>query len=189
MVRSGADLVEFSNAQVNDGLNYIFSEACFRHADNFGDSSVWLDLKLAAIRAIKHLYEDCFEPRCDSRLGHPGEGSENPLNYMAYMLWDVTPIPKLNRQVPDAIGACVEVMEFALHSSNDACIEGAVHGLGHLRPICWSWPNRSLIGFLPRRWISTRSHKTARCPVCVRSAGNSGTMRAKPVMVTGGYRM
>ena len=27
-------------------------------------------------------------------------------------------------------------MEFALHSSNDACIEGAVHGLGHQLPHC-----------------------------------------------------
>jgi len=136
MVRSGADLVEFTNAQVDDGLSYIFSEACSRHSDNFGDGTVCLDLKVAAIRAMKHLYKDCFEPRCDSRLGHIGEHSENPLNYMAYMLWDVTPIPYVNRQVPDALAACVEVLEFALHSSNDACIEGAVHGLGHLLTIC-----------------------------------------------------
>ncbi len=107
MVRSGADLVEFSNAQVDDGLSYIFSEACSRHSDNFGDGTVCLDLKVAAIRAMKHLYKDCFEPRCDSCLGHLGEGTENPLNYIAYMLWDVTSIFSLNRQIPDALAACM----------------------------------------------------------------------------------
>jgi len=50
------------------------------------------------------------------------------------MLWSVTPIPYVIRQVPDAIAACLKVMDFALLSTNGACIQGALHGLGHQLP-------------------------------------------------------
>jgi hypothetical protein len=133
MARSGTDLIGFSNLQVHSGLNYIF-QPYSGLIQNFTRSDVSLELKIAAIGAMKRLYKDCFEARCDSCLGHLNEG--RGLNVTAYMLWDDTPIGSWARDLPAANAAVMEVLEFALRSPNDACVESALHGLGHSRSNC-----------------------------------------------------
>lgn len=131
MAHAGIDLAGFTNAQVYHGLNYIFSSPCSDHLYIFRHESVPLDLKIAAIRAMKHLYKNCFEQRCDSRLSHLDEGRTNRLNGIAYMLWESPSFLYSNRHLKDVAAAAVEVLEYALYSQNDACIESALHGLGH----------------------------------------------------------
>lgn len=149
LTRCGTDLAGFSNAQVKHGLNYFFNGPCSDYVYAFGETDVPLEKKVAAIRAMKHLYKDCLEARCDTGLGHLDESSNNPLNFIAYMLWDVTPIFRQNRQHEVVTAAIVDVLDFALRSRNDACIEGALHGLGHERRQC------SLIDPIIDKFIAT----------------------------------
>jgi len=128
--RSGIDLRGFNNTQVYHGLNYIFNGACSDLANSFASDEAPVELKVAALRAMKHLYKDCFKARCGPFLGHLSEGSENRLNMFVYMLWDTTPIHYVNRNVGPVNNAIMDVLEFALGLHNDACIESALHGLG-----------------------------------------------------------
>lgn len=129
MARSGADLADFSDAQVYYGLNFMTNEI-HGQAHCFGDAAVSVDRRVEAVRAFAHLYKNCFEPRCLPRLGHLSEGGENRLNMLAYMLWDTSPIRSLNDHLPPVITAIMDVWDFVLASPNEACIEGALHGLG-----------------------------------------------------------
>ena len=64
-------------------------------------------------------------------LGHTSERWGNPLNYIAYMLWDVSPLIYHARDDNRLFSAITDVLEDALNLSNAACIESALHGLGH----------------------------------------------------------
>ena len=132
MDRCGIDLLQFDDAQVNQGLWYIFFNACSDYMFQLKSVSVPREDKARAIVAIKHLYSDCFEKRCTPTLSHLGEPG-SPLNSICYMLWDLTPLNYwegcddkefLYEQV-------IAVYAFALKSPNIACVESALHGLGH----------------------------------------------------------
>jgi hypothetical protein len=135
MRRSGTDLLVYSDAQVNQGLFYIFNPANSNTIFAILDETVPLEQKIAAIRSIKLLYKDCFTPRCAPVLGHLDEPGTNPLNAICYMLWDVTPLTYWEgwNQKDQAYAAVLDVLKFALTSTNRACVESALHGLGHLR--------------------------------------------------------
>lgn len=134
MLKCGVDLLPFDNAQIDLGLNYIFDNSCSNYSFQLRDSNLPIRDKARAIVAIKHLYSDCFEKRCAPVLSHLDEPGGTSLNYICYMLWDVTPLSYW--------GGCpnkeffyqqvLDVLEFALKSSNIACVESALHGLGHI---------------------------------------------------------
>ena len=131
MAQSGTDLLAFDNSQVYHGLNFIFSTACSDYFHSFARLDAPIALKVSAVLAIKRLYKDCFEPRCAPVLAHTSERGGNPLNSIAYMLWDVAPIIYHARDDDRLFLAIAEVLKDALNSSNAACIESALHGLGH----------------------------------------------------------
>ncbi|MBI5005853.1 MAG: hypothetical protein HZB95_01885 [Nitrosomonadales bacterium] len=132
----GRDLAGYSEEQVYHGLNYIFSNACSNTVFALMDDIVPVALRLRAIAAIKLLYRDCFAPRCAPVLGCLDEPGGNRLNSICYMLWDMSPLGhwegRPNKEV--FYSAVVGVMEEALASSNPACVESALHGLGHAQP-------------------------------------------------------
>lgn len=128
MRRSGADLEQFSDRQVNEGLHFIFNNACGDIVFKLIDEKVPDAVRLDAIDSLRWLYSDCLEKRCAPVLGHLDEPGATPLNSICYMLWDITPLHY--KKSPEPILA---VMEAALTGRNDACIEGALHGLGHSR--------------------------------------------------------
>jgi hypothetical protein len=134
MLRSGTDLLAYSNGQVNQGLHYIFNNACSNTVFAILDETVPFEQKVAAIRSIKLLYKDCFTPRCAPVLGHLDETGANPLNAICYMLWDVTPLTywEKRERKDEAYAAILDVLKFALRSTNPACVESALHGLGHM---------------------------------------------------------
>jgi hypothetical protein len=92
--------------------------------------------KASAIRAISYLYRDCFERRCDPVIGHLSETGKYRLNGICYMLWDVTPINNpFELKKPEAmqrLEAVYDVLEDAMELRNIACLESALHGLGHM---------------------------------------------------------
>ena len=135
MENCGVDLAKYSNTQVAHGLKYIFSCSCSDIVFALMDDSVAISLRLRAIASLKSLYRDCFTPRCDPALGHLSDPCENPLNYPCHMLWDFSPLSywesRSNKYT--FYGAVVDVLEDALLSPNPACVESALHGLGHIQ--------------------------------------------------------
>jgi len=132
LVNSGSELLRFSDKQVNNGLYLMFSSSQ-GIVFVLKEPSVPAQDRTAAIRAIKILYTDCFEKRARPVLSHLNEPRASPINSICYMLWDVTSINTWgNKGDCEYFDLCLEVLEFALHLENPACIESALHGLGHM---------------------------------------------------------
>jgi hypothetical protein len=129
-------LRRFDNAQVGQGLNMIVCNCCSNHAYSIvGGRAPW-PARQRAIRSIYDVYAKCFARRCAEGLGHLDEAcAQNPLNTICYMWWDVFPAwgdpddPSESEERDEYIG----VMERCLSLNHDACLEGALHGLGHWR--------------------------------------------------------
>ena len=119
----GADLAQYTDAQIADGLSYIF----FNHASNVIYTIVQKgaseESRIQAAQNIKFLYRDCFAKRCTPQLSHIAGKIISPLNYFCYALWEESPIGRWK----DAV---IDVMEFALYLPNIACAESALRGLG-----------------------------------------------------------
>jgi hypothetical protein len=150
-----SDLAAFSDAQVDQGLNYIVNNACSNVAIDVKNACLSIDVRRSLLRSIKTLYADCFEDRCAPVLSHLDEPGANPLNHVCYMFWDVSPLLSWrkdpNRALFDEV--IVEVLESALALKNPACIESALHGFGHLRAIMGpTCPAKAII----TRFLETR---------------------------------
>lgn len=126
-------LGRYTDWQLAMGLDYIYNPCCSNYAFSIRDGDAPLKTRLAAIESMKNLYRDCFEIRCRPVLGHLSErGSE--FNDFCYMLWDVTPINYCegHKNRVAILDAVADVLEFALSMKNIACLESALHGLGHM---------------------------------------------------------
>jgi hypothetical protein len=122
--RSGKDLLKYSEKQVQNGLNYILNNAASNTVMLITQKGVPEDLRIDAVLKMKYLYSDCFAKRCEPALSHLDEPDAGPINSICYMLWDTSPLCQWKDVVLD-------VMEDALYLPNNACIESALHGLGH----------------------------------------------------------
>jgi hypothetical protein len=122
--RSGTDLLPFSDAQVDDGLNYILFNAGSNTIFSICQKGVALEKRVDTVLNMKILYRDCYAKRCAPVLSHLDEAGSNALNHTCYMLWDASPLRSWKSVVLD-------VMQAALYLPNIACAESALHGLGH----------------------------------------------------------
>ena len=133
--RYESDVAPYSDWQIAMGIDFVFNNACSDYAFHIRNNPVPLEQRIAAIEAIKTLYAQCFEPRCEPALGHLAEDG-NPLNDICYMFWDTSPLGYCE-DCPDKAAlykATTGVMEYALGMDNVACVESGLHGLGHLAP-------------------------------------------------------
>lgn len=129
--QSGTDLLKFSDKQVNSGLWQLFSSAGLVHV--LKEPNVPLKLRTSSILAIKALYSDCFMQRARPILAHLGEPGGSPVNSICYMLWDITPIGIWGTvEYCSYFDLAIEVLEYSLYLPHVACVESALHGLGHL---------------------------------------------------------
>lgn len=135
MQRCGSDLTRYSEEQVRCGLDYIFDNTYSDIVFALMSSAVAQADRLHAIASLKALYTDCFAPRCAPILGHVDEPGGNPLNVVCHMLWDVSPLAYWERRENKLVfyDAIVDVLESVLPSGNPACVESALHGLGHIQ--------------------------------------------------------
>lgn len=132
LVHSGSELLRFSDKQVYNGLYSMFGEGP-NIVYALKEPSLSAQARTAAIRAIKILYTDCFEKRARPVLSHLDERGASSINSICYMLWEVTPIRAWgNKGDCEYFDLSLEVLEFALYLKNPACIESALHGLGHM---------------------------------------------------------
>ena len=123
----------YSDAQLNQGLWFIASNACSNHMFALLDASVPWPARQRCIHSIHKLYEGCFAQRCTPHLSHLDEPGASPLNLVCYMWWDIIPIygqpdvperSELDQEI-------LEVLESTLQLDSIACRESALHGLGH----------------------------------------------------------
>lgn len=132
-LRSGEDLLRFSDEQVARGIRYLIDPGASDHAFWMSAEAVPLSTRIAGIRSISTLFRDCLSPRCAGALGHLDEPGGTDLNPIVYMFWDICPISLLNdsqdkKALEDSL---FRVFENTLTLKHRACVEAALHGLGH----------------------------------------------------------
>jgi len=90
-------------------------------------------------------------------LGHLSETRGSPLEYVTYMLWDSSPLSAFASRA-ETRPALLRVLEDALYLPNPACVESALHGVGHLRAagIGVAKRNAELAGIIDR-FLATRT--------------------------------
>jgi len=123
----------YADRQIGQGFTYLLDTGARGDDGWFSSRTVPAEARERCIRAIFPLFAGLFAPRCAPQLGHLDHLGEHPLNTMVYMFWDVFPavaLPddpdhdRLNR-------ATLDVMASILTLTNPACVESALHGLGH----------------------------------------------------------
>lgn len=128
------DTEPYNDWQVALGIAYMFDPGGAAYDVRIRDGYAPFPEGVAAIRAMKYLYSDCFELRCRSALSNCAGPSPGPLNGTCYMLWDVTALSYFNhcKQRTELYEEAMGVMACALKMKNVACIESGLHGLGHM---------------------------------------------------------
>jgi hypothetical protein len=122
-----------SDAQLNQGLWYLVSNACSNHMFALLDSSVPWPARRRCVRSIHNLFETCLAKRCTPHLSHLDEPGASPLNLVCYMWWDIIPFyghPN-DPEWAEMDNEILSVMEYTLKLDSLACQESALHGLGH----------------------------------------------------------
>ena len=148
-------------------LDPVFSTTCHL----IRTASVAGSRKASAVAAMSNLYDDVLAKRCAPVLGHLSEiGGEPALSFICYMMWDVCPLAHnwgfgAAGPIADAV---VGVLERALESDNDAVVESALHGLGHLerRGACREIVERYLL-LHPQARSELRAYAEAAASGCV----------------------
>jgi hypothetical protein len=147
---SAESLRAYSDAQVSQGIWFLSSPAISDFIFSLRDDAVPTAKKAAGIRAIFDLYRDCFAQRCTETLGHIDEPGASNLNRICYMFWDNCPITYLTDQHDKEVleASLLWTLEQTIHLPHRACIEGGLHGLGHMANRCGNDVRRMIDTFL-----------------------------------------
>ncbi len=129
---SGRDLTEYSDRQVSIGLQALLFCNFADFAHTVAGADVSEAQKIAVLRSMEPLYRDCLAVRSPAVLGHRSETDGNPLEFLTYMLWDVSPFDVMAASTAGMSDALVQTLDATLRLPNPACVESALHGLGHL---------------------------------------------------------
>ena len=126
-------LEPYSDAQLNQGLWFLASNACSSHMFSLMNEKIPWPERERCIESFQALYEQCLARRCSPHLSHLDEPGASPLNLVCYMWWDIIPLygkpdDPAGRQLGEAL---LQVMETTLELDSIACRESALHGLGH----------------------------------------------------------
>ena len=146
-------LEPYTDAQLNQGLWFLASNACSSHMFALMNESIPWSARKRCIGSFHQLYEQCFARRCSPHLSHVDEPGANPLNMVCYMWWDINPIyarpdDPAQRDLAEAV---LQVMDSTLQLDSIACRESALHGLGH-----WQHAYPGRVGEIIDRFSMTR---------------------------------
>ena len=146
-------LEPYTDAQLNQGLWFLASNACSNHMFALMNESIPWVARQRCIGSFHQLYEQCFARRCSPHLSHIDEPGANPLNMVCYMWWDINPIyagpdDPAKRDLAEAV---LQVMDSTLQLDSIACRESALHGLGH-----WQHAYPGRVGEIIDRFSMTR---------------------------------
>lgn len=131
--RAGSELSAFDDWQLGHGLNALLNFHCVH---DIIDGSTSDDAKRAVISSLGPLYGDCLAKRSPPVLGHRNEGSGTPLEFITYMLWDISALTSWIGVTNPATGQSllIETLGEVLcaRPNNPSCIESVLHGFGHM---------------------------------------------------------
>ncbi|WP_372369215.1 hypothetical protein [Candidatus Uabimicrobium sp. HlEnr_7] len=127
----------YSDEQINQGLIFICSIGS-NYFHSARESQVPKNLQLKWVTSIKSLYSEVFQVKCSNHYGHLSNNlkDSNPINNVCYMFWDIDGLESA-AMFPEheyLVDPIFETLTFAISLPNIACIESALHGLGHLKP-------------------------------------------------------
>lgn len=124
----------FTHRQIDQGLNYLVSNACSDHMFVLRDEKLPWAERRRCIDAMIPLYAKLMAPVYQNELGHlQTEDDLERINFACYMWWDIIPLyggmdhPDRER-ITDAV---LHVFAHVLKLRAESCIESALHGLGH----------------------------------------------------------
>ena len=127
----------YSPEQLGKGLWFLCCQEAGCHLRAAFSPVAPQDDRIACVMALKHLYTDLFAKLCTQHFSYIDRGPEasGPLNGACYMLWEMSGLTWMPKQpgfdfLADPV---LEVLAFVLRSPNEACVESALHGLGHLQ--------------------------------------------------------
>lgn len=132
MERSGNDLKPFTDYQVAIGLETLLFNSHAGVPHELTGGGVSEEQKVAVLGSLWPLYRDCLDRRSPPGLGHLNETGYDRLAYVTYMLWDVSTYDVMAKKTAARWETLMAVLSNALRLSNPACVESALHGLGHL---------------------------------------------------------
>jgi len=153
----------YSRAQIDQGLNYLVSSSCSNHMFAILDEGLPLGDRLACIEAIGDLYEDLLARVYGDDIAH-GSGSKD-VNFALYMWWDIAPLYGAMQveNLADYNRTILSLFERILKLKSEACVESALHGLGHWHHYCSKEVERVVGEFLKeRKDLSTRLRSYAK---------------------------
>ena len=118
-----------SDDRIGRGLQEILSSEDSLLPHLFTNPSIDLAERIFAVRGIEALYRDFFTKTCRPTIKTIG-ASGTTCEYVCYMLCEMLPLT--SESEPELVDAYVEAMKKTLELQNESCVEGALHGLGHL---------------------------------------------------------
>jgi hypothetical protein len=132
-------LSSYSDAQIDQGINFIVSRACSKHFEWLVDQRVDHALRAGCIRSLEKLFRDLLAPRCSDNVWI----YTKPLNHICDMLWDIVVRgADTAERNPDGTYRLVrdseidkvvlDTLAHVLAIPSVACQQSALHGLGHL---------------------------------------------------------
>lgn len=157
----------FTRAQIDQGLNFIVSNACSNHMFVLLDEKLSWDDRRVCIDAMIPLYEKLMAPVYGNDLGHTQKGLsevERP-NFACYMWWDIIPIygGMDHRDQKRINNAVLNVFEQILKLRAESCLESVLHGLGHWHLHVPEQTEPIVRQFLTRKEISRELREYAEC--------------------------
>jgi len=144
-------LTRYSEDQIKQGLWFLTNSSAWDVLCVLWDETLPRSDRERGIRSMYSLFETFFARRCSQHLSHTDSSNHpvagvSPLNGVCYMWWDnvsgFRPAAQ-DRVNAEDIGYLDEVFLETMHRILDldsaACIESALHGLGHW---CYRLPER-----------------------------------------------
>jgi hypothetical protein len=129
--RSDRDLARFTNRAVGCGLKVLVDPI-------FSDLDRHLYRRADVLTAFGDLYDKCLSVRSPAVLGslsEPASPAEAELGTITYMLWDITPLNywPADQDHQTFLPPFLDMLEHVIMTNdNPACIESALHGIGHV---------------------------------------------------------
>ena len=154
-------LKPYSNAQAEQGLQFLLSRACSDECylfDSWFDESIAWGLRKMCIDSVETMFSEFYRSRCSERFSPSVESwkTADPLHGSCFMWWDFVTSTggcKDERVLFQVRDACLDVMGAILKINFRPSWWSALHGLGH-----WGTYNQSKADLFIETFLSDREH-------------------------------
>ena len=161
----GGLVSRFTRPQIEQGLNFLVSNACSNHMHVLRNTALLWAARRACFDAMITLYRDLMAPVYGNDLGHDKHAFLDPdrHNYACYMWWDIIPLyggmPGEGGLIDSAV---LDVFGQVLRLKSEACLESVLHGLGHWHSSNPKWVEAIIGSFLKRNDLSSELRRYAK---------------------------